>query len=432
MKFLTGVLLLLANSAEAQQYGWVRVAQLGNQFTSLNAVEFVDSLHGWTAEATDFIYKTTDGGSSWIGYPGSPMGVNSISMLDTLTGWCVGSQGTFRGKILHTTDGGLTWLSQLERDNRAYYGTSTQTRFKNITSGSTSNFSPDTGKVVRTTNEGVTWDERTIADSIRALTKAQFIDSLHGWIIAGTSNSPAVLRTTDGGQTWMVYVPTPPANQAISFIDTSQGWCISSNPTYAYRTTDAGASWVRLGRVEDPFWGELIPRSISFVDSMNGWAFGIMFYQGDLAAAIFRTTDGGLLWVREFVGGGSRALLDGKMLDRYHGWAVGDFGNVFAYRLSTGVPERLGGIPTAFALRQNYPNPFNSTTSIEYEVQRRSHVTITAYDVSGREVARLVNADHEAGAYRVVFDARNLASGIYYYTMKTPSFAVSKQMTLIK
>lgn len=66
IKALTFLLIAVCSLARAQQYGWVRVAQLGNQFTTLNAVEFVDSLHGWTASGSSAAFRTTDGGTTWI------------------------------------------------------------------------------------------------------------------------------------------------------------------------------------------------------------------------------------------------------------------------------------------------------------------------------------------------------------------------------
>jgi photosystem II stability/assembly factor-like uncharacterized protein len=435
MRLLIMAMLFLLQYAQAQQYGWVRVAQLGNQFTSLSAVEFVDSVHGWTGSGSSAFFRTSDGGNSWVQSSfNAPVAITSIAMVNPEIGWCVGAQGTTPGRIMKTTDGGLNWFQQFAAANRNYLGTASATVGKNITSGRTINFSPDTGKVVRTTNGGTTWEERTIGDSIGVLYHVQFIDSLHGWILAGVSGWPqsGVLTTSDGGVTWNLFRAIR-GFRSLSFIDTLKGWAVSlSSPTYVYLTTDAGATWTQLGRIEDPTWGDPTPSALSFIDSLNGWVFGFMFYQGDLAAVIFRTTDGGISWNREFVGGGSRHIYDAKMLDRYHGWAVGDFGNVFAYRLSTTVPERLYGVPNSFVLHQNYPNPFNPATSIEYQVPLRSHVTITVYDVNGKEVTQLVSAEHEPGTYRAVFDAHNLASGVYYYTMKTPSFTMTKQMTLLK
>jgi hypothetical protein len=123
---------------------------------------------------------------------------------------------------------------------------------------------------------------------------------------------------------------------------------------------------------------------------------------------------------------------DAKMLDRYHGWAVCGDGSVFRYQIITGVIETLPELPHDFSLRQNYPNPFNPSTTIEFEAIRRSLVTIRLFDSQGKEVRTLVNGQYEPGVYRLRFDGSNLASGIYYYTMKTGTFSETRQMALVK
>ena len=425
--------------AHAQQYGWVQVAQLDNR--PLQAVEFVDSLRGWSAEGTDRMYKTTDGGSNWNFY-GTTGGfvVNSISMLDTLTGWAAGSQSESTGKIMRTTNGGIGWTLQLVSNSRSYVGTATTSLFKNITSGYTRIPGvPDSGKLVQTTDGGTTWTERTIADSIGFLGKMQFIDSLYGWIIAGVYGHPgAILRTVDGGANWTVHFP-PRGFAAISFIDTSRGWGITPGIARLYRTTNGGATW-EFQYVFDPPdpHDRLEPLALSFTDSLNGWAFGWVIFQGYFAGGILHTTDGGNSWFREFREEAGRLIQinDALMLGTHHGWAVGDGGVVLAYRPITSVAEKLDQIPKSFSLRQNYPNPFNSTTSIEYEVVERSAVAITVYDVNGKEVRRLVHAESEPGVFRIRFDAAGLASGVYYCTMKTDTgtklFLDTKQMVLLK
>jgi|GEM_PF-232524 len=89
-------------------------------------------------------------------------------------------------------------------------------------------------------------------------------------------------------------------------------------------------------------------------------------------------------------------------------------------------------IPDQFALQQNYPNPFNPSTSINYSLPERSLVSIKIFDLLGREVASLVNGVKEAGHYKADFNASNLSSGIYYYTIKAGDFAATKRMVLMK
>ena len=97
----------------------------------------------------------------------------------------------------------------------------------------------------------------------------------------------------------------------------------------------------------------------------------------------------------------------------------------------TGVEEE--GIKlNSFSLDQNYPNPFNPSTIVNYTLAERSNVTLKVYDVLGKEVASLVNNSQEAGTHQVTFDASNLASGLYIYTLNAGDFSSSKKMMLMK
>jgi hypothetical protein len=88
--------------------------------------------------------------------------------------------------------------------------------------------------------------------------------------------------------------------------------------------------------------------------------------------------------------------------------------------------------PAKFELEQNYPNPWNPTTTIRYQVPVNIMVTIKVFDVLGKEVSTLVNEVKPAGNYEVILNGHNLASGIYYYQMKSGNFIDTKKIILIK
>ncbi len=94
--------------------------------------------------------------------------------------------------------------------------------------------------------------------------------------------------------------------------------------------------------------------------------------------------------------------------------------------------RELGGAPTGFELNQNYPNPFNPSTTIKYTLPQTGNVTLKVYNALGQEVATLVNGRQTAQSYEVTFDASNLASGVYIYTLRTDNFNQSKKMLLVK
>ncbi|HEX7356548.1 MAG TPA: T9SS type A sorting domain-containing protein [Ignavibacteriaceae bacterium] len=89
-------------------------------------------------------------------------------------------------------------------------------------------------------------------------------------------------------------------------------------------------------------------------------------------------------------------------------------------------------IPIEYALGQNYPNPFNPSTKIKYSVPQSGLVTIAVYDLTGQEVARLVNEVKEAGNFEVDFNAVGLSSGVYFYKMISNNFSQVKKMSILK
>jgi hypothetical protein len=98
----------------------------------------------------------------------------------------------------------------------------------------------------------------------------------------------------------------------------------------------------------------------------------------------------------------------------------------------TAITPVSGEIPKSYSLMQNYPNPFNPETNINFNMPKDDYVTLKVYDMVGNEVKTLVEGNHKAGQYNMIFDGSGLASGIYFYVLKTSSFVDTKKMTLIK
>ena len=88
--------------------------------------------------------------------------------------------------------------------------------------------------------------------------------------------------------------------------------------------------------------------------------------------------------------------------------------------------------PASFELFDNYPNPFNPSTTLRYSIPEASFTSVKIYDALGNEVSSLVNETKSAGTYEVEFNASDLSSGIYYYTLNAGSFTETKKMILIK
>jgi hypothetical protein len=90
-------------------------------------------------------------------------------------------------------------------------------------------------------------------------------------------------------------------------------------------------------------------------------------------------------------------------------------------------------IPTVYALEQNYPNPFNPSTKIEFSIPEDvNNVTLTIYNTLGQRVTELVNSKMEAGKYSYVWNASDVATGLYIYELRTDKFVSVKKMMLLK
>jgi len=106
-----------------------------------------------------------------------------------------------------------------------------------------------------------------------------------------------------------------------------------------------------------------------------------------------------------------------------------DFSGTFSY---SDVVNLTYDVPAEFVLSQNFPNPFNPSTRINYFVPNESFVSIKVYDFLGREITTLVNETKSTGSYEIVFDASDLTSGTYFYTLTAENYSTTKKMIIIK
>jgi hypothetical protein len=97
----------------------------------------------------------------------------------------------------------------------------------------------------------------------------------------------------------------------------------------------------------------------------------------------------------------------------------------------TGIDQAIF-LPTSFSLFPNYPNPFNASTTIQYNLPKASNVTIDIYDILGRKVETLVSQRKQPGMYTVVWDAKDIPSGIYFYKLQAGDYSQSKKCVILK
>jgi flagellar hook assembly protein FlgD len=99
--------------------------------------------------------------------------------------------------------------------------------------------------------------------------------------------------------------------------------------------------------------------------------------------------------------------------------------------------EKKAVIPIGYTLHQNYPNPFNPITFLRYDLPNQAQVTLTVYDLIGREVVQLVNTTQDAGYRSVHWNATDMhgkpvSAGVYLYQIRAGEFVQTRKMVLLK
>ena len=220
----------------------------------LNAVSFADSQHG-VIVGNSSLY-TVNGGQTWLVGSGPLGSMYGVDMIDANTGWACGGGGV----IFKTTNGGQSWVSQqtpiVGFDNLVGI---------DFVDGNHGWAVGQDGTIIATINGGVTWTMQN-ANTTSYFADVSFINPLEGWVVAGN----LFLHTTNGGQTWAPQ--TVPANTwaySVHFVDANNGWASGSQENIVH-TNDGGQTWTtqRPASFNSPLWG------LSFSDALHGVTVG--------------------------------------------------------------------------------------------------------------------------------------------------------------
>lgn len=122
--------------------------------------------------------------------------------------------------------------------------------------------------------------------------------------------------------------------------------------------------------------------------------------------------------------------------DQFNELFIIGYSNGKLYRFNRSNPSGINilsnSVPGNYNLNQNYPNPFNPSTVINFQIKESGLVTLSIYDMLGKELYTPVNEKLNAGTYNFRFNAGNLPSGIYFYKLETGNFKEIKRMVLLK
>ncbi|MHB0976025.1 MAG: YCF48-related protein [Candidatus Aquicultorales bacterium] len=270
------------------------------------SVRFTDINTGWAVGASGRIIKTSDGGLTWVKQvSGSEDILTSADFIDGNTGWVVGRHGT----VLKTTNAGATWTTIRQGTAGLAHILSSTPWFESVdfVDATTGWAAGRHGVILKTVDGGGTWAEQN-SGTKSDFDSVVFSDLNTGWAVG---EHGVIIKTADGGTTWTAKPSgTTKRLNSLHFVDANTGWIVGEEGT-VLKTSDGGNTW--SPQTSGTTKGL---KSVYLADANTGWAVG---------ASILKSSDGGSTWIeqRSSQKGSLNSL---HVIDANTGWAVGEQG----------------------------------------------------------------------------------------------------------
>jgi photosystem II stability/assembly factor-like uncharacterized protein len=275
--FVLALLILYSNIAQSQpQSGWYQL----NSGTSanLNSASFVNEFTGFMvgkSSGNGIGIKTTNGGFNWLIIPGLPGGT-SVKFADANNGFVAD------GTIYKTTDGGQSWINE----NLSFIQ---DLSFVNANTGYGAG---EYSTIIKTTNGGANWISQSITYAYYNFKSVSFLDAFTGFAAGGRMLPPysgSIFKTTDGGLNWRL-IDIEAQNiefRSISFPNSNTGYIVGGDRTQptgvVFKTTNGGENWIYGGTADRDL------NSVYFLNSQTGYIAG-----GN--GLVVKTESGGIFW----------------------------------------------------------------------------------------------------------------------------------------
>lgn len=407
--------------------------------------------------------------------------IQDITFTDSLNGYAITSEVSDTSFLLRTTNGGDNWtISHFDTGICSYYNV----QFINANTGFVSGFiyNGSVYRLVKTTNGGTSWFYINHTSDIVAIDMHVMSEDTI-WLVDSGSLTGGVYRTTNGGASWEQQLNIGSQNpRNIYFYNKDTGFAAEN---VLYKTTNSGVNWTQLpagGGFSDMYFvnaltgwkcnlgiqkttdgglnwiNQSLPQGGNILgnganrfmnkDNDTIWGVGETIITGGsppTRGILFRTTNGGDIWQYQLPDTAIHInrYLFGQIINNRIGWAY-SFNPTGIHTTSGGDPVWITGIeqvsteiPKEYKLFQNYPNPFNPSTNIKYQItNNNSFVQLMVFDITGKEIALLINQKQNSGTYQMDFSGQGYSSGVYFYKLTVTSgkevFSETRKMILIK
>jgi len=338
------------------------------------------------------IFRSTSQGDLWLQVH------SGVYDYEAVYDFAISGGNTFAGMsyggIYRSTDLGNTWSEV------AFYGVYSLTAAQDGVL-----FAGGGPFVYRSTNHGTSWTSHYIPCG--ECNTVEVVVASNGYVFAGISplyhySEPGIWRSTNDGETWTWLTPDLDLGYVWTlFCDSRNNLFASGSGGRLYVSMDLGETWFQVS--------SLVVKSI--VEDSRGFLFAAT------SDALLQSVDSGLTW-SEIAAGPMDAFMETLALDSlnflYAGTGNGVFRSVEPIITAVSIAPEA---PISFHLDQNYPNPFNSITTFSFSLHSSVFAHLSVYDILGRRVTTIVNEELGAGNYTHQWDARGMASGVYYFRL---------------
>ena len=365
------------------------------------AFDFAERGERFYAATSEGLFVTMDSGESW-NLLGPAVETRSVTANALNTLYVLRSSGVFRSNDL-----GATW-EQLPAPPISFPGS----LLLSLDSATVFLSSPG---LYRSSDFGETWQATCVEGEVRSVT------GNHTALYAGTWLGGIYRSHDEGVNCDTLYEYPGIAIAAIALGGNEDIYAVENGENIlgewhlVLRSADYGATWDWVYSTPLTLLSLAVDDDKVYLGSVGG---------------VFHSTDAGKSW-DSLNSGLSDDVITALSLDR-NGYLFS--GNQNSVQRSVVVVDVAAGedYVSSFVLRQNYPNPFNGISNFEFWISNLSDVTLTVFDLLGREVATVFNERLPAGTYTRQWDASGLPSGVYLYRLRTGSYVETKKLMLLR
>lgn len=377
--------------------------------------------------------RSLDKGETWVTLNGSVPGGSCHSFfVNTVdTNLMIASMGSSGGRVIVSTDYGTTWTNSINPINLTSYGMPLEVDPNNP---NTVYLAPDNAPLRVSTNWGSTWTLLSGGEAggiFRSPCDVIIQFENPNTIIVGDgttgSGSGKVWKSVNGGLNWTL-INTVSGSEIPMMSNTSQDVNLIYHTTWSsgsfWKSNNMGTSYTNLNQ-SGSLWATDIAKDDPTAVTYDQYGTNT-----------YLSLDNGATFTQYAATSSPAAgvvFMDKATILYQHGSGVCKLNITYNVTPVVSNGQVSSEVPAAFGLQQNYPNPFNPTTQIKYDIAKASYVAIKVFDVLGNEVATVFNGNLAAGKYSADFNASNLATGIYFYSLSVDGQKIdTKKMILVK